>query len=387
MPEPSASLFRAGAAALAFLVMSPVRAEDPAVLPGDNIWNVPVDTLPVDSNSAAYVNSIGLSGRLHPDFGTFWEDAPIGIPYVFVPGTQPKLPVDFDYAGESDAGPYPIPDDPPIEGGTNSTGDRHILIIDRDNWILYELYYAWPPGTPPASPTRWYAGSGAIFDLKSNALRPDGWTSADAAGLPIFPGLVRYDEVMVWSNIDHAIRFTAPQTREAYVWPARHHASSLTNSCYPPMGQRFRLKRDFDIGGFSGPNQVILRALKKYGMILADNGSAWYISGAHDPRWDDDLLGDLGQVRGSNFEAVSVSPLMIRADEGLTYPVLSATSTASGLEISWLTSATGYVLLASSDLHSTSAWAAVTNAVTTNSGFSGVALPPDAARRCFRLGR
>ncbi len=282
------------------------------VFPADNIWNAPVDTLPLDPNSAAYVATIGANAHLHPDFGSgTWEGEPIGIPYVDVPGTQPLVDVTFDYADESDPGPYPIPPDPPIEGGPDSDGDRHILIVDRDNCILYELYDAWPQ--PDGS---WSAGSGAVFNLNSHALRPETWTSADAAGLSILAGLVRYDEVAS-GEIRHAIRVTAPQTRREYIWPARHYASSLTGAQYPPMGQRFRLKADFDISGFSSEVQVILRALKKYGMMLADNGASWFITGEPDERWNNDVLvPQLHQVKGSDFEAVDVSSLMVDPDSG-----------------------------------------------------------------------
>ncbi|MFZ0931939.1 MAG: hypothetical protein WAN11_25295 [Syntrophobacteraceae bacterium] len=289
-----------------------------AVFPANNIWNSPVDKLPLDPHSAAYIATIGAHGTVHPDFGSGdWppgSDSPIGIPYITVPGTQPKVEVSFDYADESDPGPYPIPANAPIEGGPDSTGDRHVLVIDINNCILYELFSAYPQagGT-------WTAGSGAIFNLTSNALRPAGWTSADAAGLPIFPGLARYDEVAS-GEISHALRFTAPQTRKAYVWPARHYASSLTGTKYPPMGQRFRLKARFDITGFSPQNQVILKALKRYGMMLADNGSAWYISGVPDPRWNNDDLHDLDGVRGSDFEAVNVSSLMIGPNSAAAKP-------------------------------------------------------------------
>lgn len=283
-----------------------------AVFPVDNIWNTPVDTLPVDANSAAYVATIGASTSVHPDFGSgLWEGGPIGIPYVTVPGTQPRVPVTFDYDEESDPGPYPVPPDAPIEGGADSDDDRHVLVVDRDNCVLYELYYAFPVDGGSA----WTAGSGAVFDLSSHALRPETWTSADAAGLPILPGLVRYEEVAA-GEIRHALRFTVPETRHAYVWPARHYASDLTEPKYPPMGQRFRLKAEFDISGFSPNVQVILRALKKYGMMLADNGSAWYISGVPDERWDNDELRELRQLTGSDFEAVDVSALMIDVDSG-----------------------------------------------------------------------
>ena len=283
-----------------------------AVFPADNIWNVPVDALPLDGNSSAYVATIGADDYVHADFGSgTWDGGPIGIPYVDAPSTQPKVPVTFYYADESDPGPYPIPPDAPIEGGADSTGDRHVLVLERDNCILYELYDAWPQD----GGSSWTAGSGAIFDLNSHALRPDGWTSADAAGLPILPGLVRYDEVAA-GEIRHAIRFTAPQTRDAHIWPARHDASYLTEMQYPPMGQRFRLKSTFDISGFSPEVQVILQALKTYGMILADNGAAWYISGVPDERWDNDALHELHAVRGSDFEAVDVSSLMVDPDLG-----------------------------------------------------------------------
>jgi hypothetical protein len=281
------------------------------VFPANNIWNTPIDALPVHPNSAAYVNTIGAGDNLHPDFGAgLWQGAPIGIPYVEVPGSQPKVSVSFTYDDESDPGPYPIPADAPIEGGSNSDGDRHVIVIDRDNCLLYELFYAWPQ--PDGS---WTAGSGAIFDLNSNALRPDGWTSADAAGLPIFPGLARYDEVIAGA-INHALRFTAPQTQRAYVWPARHFASDLTGAQYPPMGVRFRLKASYDISGYSPDAQVILQALKTYGMILADNGSPWFLSGAPDDRWDNDVLNELKQVQGADFEAVDVSSLMVDPDSG-----------------------------------------------------------------------
>jgi chitodextrinase len=228
-----------------------------------------------------------------------------------VPGTQPKVPIEFDYADESDPGPYPIPPNPLIEGGPDSDGDRHVLVLDEDNCTLYETFYALPQ--PDGS---WQAGSGAVFDLRSNDLRERDWTSADAAGLPILAGLVRYDEVAA-GEIRHAIRFTAPQTRKEYIWPARHYASSLTGTNYPPMGQRFRLKASFDISQFSPQVQVILQALKKYGMILADNGSSWFISGAPDSQWNDDMLvNELKLVKGSDFEAVDESSLMVDPDSG-----------------------------------------------------------------------
>lgn len=281
------------------------------VFPADNIWNRRVDSLPVDARSAAYVTSISPTAGLHPDFGAgLWDGGPIGIPFVVVPGTQPFVPIDFVWYGdESDPGPYPVPASAPIEGGSNGSGDRHVLVVDSGNCTLYELYAAWPQ--PDGS---WQAGSGATYALTGNALRPADWTSADAAGLPILPGLVRYDEVASGA-IRHALRFTVPRTRRAYVWPARHYASSATDLSLPPMGQRFRLKASFDISGFSPTNQVILTALKTYGMFVADNGSSWYLTGAPDERWDNDDLHLLQTgVRGSDFEAVDESALMVNAD-------------------------------------------------------------------------
>lgn len=285
-----------------------------SIFPGNNIWNTRIDDLPEAANSDAYVNTIGRDRTFHPDFGAGeWppnSGAPIGIPFITVPGDQKKVAVTFDYADESDAGPYPVPPNAPIEGGVNGSGDRHVILLDSDNCMLYELFAAYPQedGT-------WQAGSGAIFDLQSHALRPDTWTSADAAGLPILPGLIRYDEV-AGGEIRHAIRFTAPQTQRAYVWPARHFASSLTGGEYPPLGQRFRLRADFDMSSYSPQIQVILLAMQRYGIILADNGSSWYLSGAPDERWDNDLLRELKQLTGGDFEAVDVSSLMLDADSG-----------------------------------------------------------------------
>lgn len=295
------------------------------MFPANNVWNVAIDTLPLDANSAAYVNTIGAARTAHADFGTVYAGAPNGIPFVVVTSTQPKVAVSFDYAAESDPGPYPIPSDAPIEGGSQSSGDRHVLIVDRDAGKLYELFAAYPNGDGT-----WRAGSGAVFNLDNNALRPSSWTSADAAGLPIVPGLVRYEEVVA-GELHHALRFTAPQTRNTYIWPARHQASNLTGIAYPPMGQRFRLKQSFDISNF-GPNvRVILRALKRYGMFLADNGSSWFLSGAPDPRWDDDELHQLSLLHGSDFEAVDESSLMVDPNSGATnvaQPLPAASATA-----------------------------------------------------------
>lgn len=287
------------------------------MFPVKNIWNVPVDQLPVHSQSAAYINTIGAGAEFHADFGSgVWppdSNSPIGIPYVVVSGNQPGVSVSFEYDDESDHVPYPIPPNPPIEGGPEGEGDRHILMLDADNCVLYELYHAYPAGDGVS----WTAGSGAVFDLYSHVLRPDGWTSADAAGLPILPGLVRYDEVES-GEIRHALRFTVPETQRAYVWPGRHFASDLTGLEYPPMGQRFRLQADYDISGFSPQAQVIAQAMKTYGLILADNGSPWYVSGAPDERWDNDVLHELDVIVGGDFEAVDVSSLIVDPNSGIT---------------------------------------------------------------------
>jgi|SRR5581483_6596848 len=278
------------------------------IFPADNPWNQDISREPVDPNSERLIASIGADKPLHPDFGTFWDGAPNGIPYVVVPGNQPRVPVTFEYADESDPGPYPIPSDAPIEGGYKGKGDRHVLVLDRDNWVLYELFEAFPLDRGK----RWKAGSGAVFDLKSNKMRPAGWTSADAAGLPILPGLVRYDEVVEQKKIEHALRFTARKTRRAYVYPATHFASPHTDANLPPMGMRVRLKAGFDISGFAPDCQIILRALQKYGMILADNGLDWFLSGAPDPRWSDERLHTLKRVKGRDFEVVKMGPLTTR---------------------------------------------------------------------------
>jgi hypothetical protein len=294
------------------------------LFPADNIWNTPVTDLPVDPQSEGYVASIGTEANLHADFGAgLYDGAPIGIPFVIVPADQPKVDVVLagfadepqPYADESDIGPAPIPVDAPIEGGPASQDDRHVIVVQEQSCTLFELYRA-----VPNADGSWSAVGSVRFDLESNDLRPAGWTSADAAGLPIFPGLVRYDEVVA-GVITHALRFTAPRTRDAYVWPARHDAADSDDPGLPPMGQRFRLKPSFDISGFSPRNQVILRALQTYGMILAENGSAWFLSGAPDSRWDnDEVQRELSQLRGSDFEAVDVSRLMQDAGSAAAGP-------------------------------------------------------------------
>jgi hypothetical protein len=256
------------------------------------VWNRPVSGLPVASNSAAMVSAIGLNAVLHPDFDAIGD----GIPYNIVTAATPTYTVSFQYASESDPGPYPIPSNPRIEGGS----DRHLISLDLGRCKLYELYAAHRAGSG------WAAGSGAVFDLRSNALRPAGWTSADAAGLPIFPGLVRYDEVLTGS-INHAIRFTAPSTC-GYIYPARHLTASPCSNL-PPMGLRLRLKASVDISGFGPHARVVLTALKRYGMILADNGSPWYISGAPDSRWNDSEMHVLQTLTGADFEVVDTSGL------------------------------------------------------------------------------
>jgi hypothetical protein len=283
--------------------------------PATNAWNTDISTAPVDTNSAALINSIGLGTGLHPEFGSgFYSGAIIGIPYVVVAGTQPKVSVLFvSYGDESDPGPYPVPIDAPIEGqtadGSPFGGDRHVLVIDRDSNLLYELANAYPQ-----SDGSWQASCGAVFHLDSNTVRPTvqpGWTSADAAGLPIFPGLVRYEEAAS-GVIHHALRFTVNSTRQAYVPPATHWASSITDPNLPPMGMRVRLKSDFIIpSAFTAETKAILQALKTYGMFVADNGGNWYITGAPDPRWDNDkLVSELGSVKGSNFEVVRMEGLV-----------------------------------------------------------------------------
>jgi hypothetical protein len=291
---------------------------DCPVFPRDNIWNTRIDHLPVDPRSKAYIATIGTEAHLHPDFGAGQSNsAPIGIPFVVVPMNQPKVAIHFRNFGdepaaaeESDPGPYPIPRNAPIEGGPASRDDRHVIVIQQGSCTLFELYKA-----VPNTNGSWSAVSAARFDLEGHELRNDGFTSADAAGLPIFPGLVRHAEVAA-GEIKHALRFTAPRTRKAYVWPGRHFASSDLNEALPPLGQFFRLRASFDISRFSPANQVILRALKTYGLILADNGSPWFLSGAPDPNWNDDQLRELRRVKGSDFEAVDVSSLRVEPDSG-----------------------------------------------------------------------
>jgi hypothetical protein len=283
------------------------------VFPADSVWNADISQLPVDPHSAAWLASMGAgSTNLHPDFGPSGDPStPYGIPYTVVTDAHPKVTVSFQYADESDPGPYPFGTDTPIEGGPNGTGDRHAVMIDSTTCTLYELYdaqYSAPGST---------AGSGAIWNLDSDALRPAGWTSADAAGLPIFPGLLRPDEVLAGA-VTHAIRFTAANTDTSYIWPARHEAGSASDPSLPPMGARFRLKASFDISGYSPETQVVLRAMQHYGLILADNGSNWYFQGAASNSWDSQLIAELKTMPASAFEAVDESSLMVDPDSGAT---------------------------------------------------------------------
>jgi hypothetical protein len=273
------------------------------VFPANNPWNQRVDKLPVSANSAQLISSIGLDAHVHADFGSGkWDGGPIGIPFDVVSSTTARRHVSFEYADESDRVRYPIPPHVHIEGGPHASGDRHAILVDKSSCRLYELYDL------RRTSHGWTAGSGAVWSLRSNHLRPAGWTSADAAGLPIFPGLARWDEVGR-GTIDHALRFTAPQTRRAYVYPARHYASSSNDPSLPPMGLRVRLKASVDVASFPKQARVVLRALQRYGMILADNGSPWYISGAPNRHWSNDQLHSLGRLTGADFEVVDTSSL------------------------------------------------------------------------------
>jgi len=274
-----------------------------AVFPANNSWNQRVDKLPVAADSAQLIASIGLHAPMHADFGSgTWDGGPIGIPFDVVSRNTPRSRVAFEYADESNRVRYPIPRHVHIEGGSHATGDRHAILVDKSACRLYELYDL------RHTSHGWTAGSGAVWSLRSNHLRPAGWTSADAAGLPIFPGLARWDEVSR-GVIDHALRFTAPQTRRAYVYPARHYASSSSDPSLPPMGLRVRLKASVNVASFPPQARVVLLALQRYGMILADNGSPWYVSGAPNRHWSNDALHTLGRLSGADFEVVDTSSL------------------------------------------------------------------------------
>lgn len=289
------------------VAIPPPGAGSCSVFPADNVWHSDISKLPVHPRSAAWKASMDSSStNLHPDFGSSGEPMPYGIPFTVVGASHPDVSLDFSYPDESDDGPYPFGDDTPIEGGS----DRHAIMIDKDTCTLYELFDAeYAPGGNST------AGSGAIWSLKSNALRPAGWTSADAAGLPIFAGLVRIDEVKA-GKVDHAIRMTAQQTDKSYIWPARHQAGAANDKNLPPMGARFRLKASFSTAGFRSDTKVLLAAMKKYGMILADNGSDWYFTGAASDDWSNDMLDELKSIPASAFEAVDASSLMISPSSG-----------------------------------------------------------------------
>jgi hypothetical protein len=274
------------------------------LFPADNVWHADVSRLPVHPRSGAYLAAMGPAAGIHPDFGSgTWEGGPIGIPYTVVGAGQPRVPVRFGYAAESDPGPYPIPPDAPVEGGPGADGDRHVLVVQAGSCRLYELFDAHREGGG------WRAGSGAVWDLRSNRLRPAGWTSADAAGLPILAGLVRYEEV-ARGRVDHAIRVTVDRSQAAYLWPARHHAGQAGASL-PPMGLRLRLKAGVDIGGFPTQARVILQAMRTHGLVVADNGSSGFIGGVPDERWDNDALRQLRRVTLADFEAVDTARLRI----------------------------------------------------------------------------
>ncbi len=329
------------AAAFAALpaLAAPPTVSGCTIFPANNYWNTPIDTLPLHPSSAAWVASVGNTAKLHADWGNVLADN-YGIPFATVPGSQPLVPIlpapDESYEDESDPGPYPIPPNAPIEGGPASTGDRHVLVIETANCVLYELYRA----TPVSGGTAWTATSWAKWPLGSNALRPAGWTSADAAGLPIFPGLVRYDEVAS-GEITHAIRFTAVNIwgRDAttgarqYLWPARHWSGNGTLATRPPMGARFRLKASFDVSPYSPETRVILRAFKKYGLVLADGGSNWFFQGVSDTRWPDAVFSELGSIAGSNFEVVDTAVMQVNPDSAqaqLPQSALTVAKTGAG---------------------------------------------------------
>jgi IPT/TIG domain len=317
--------------------------------PSDNLWNKDISSSPVDPNSANILNFIGNSIGLHPDFGAgLYNGSSMGIPYSVVDGSQSLIPINYtSYGSESDPGPMPIPLTAPIEGYPNpGSGDRHVLVLDSANCFLYELYSSYP------QTAQWNVGSGAVWDLLSDEQRPYTWTSADAAGLPIFPGLVRYDEVAAGA-IQHAIRFTVQSTSAGFVPPASHWASNSSNQYAPPMGMRLRLKSSFDVSGFSAANQVILNALKKYGLILADNGSSMYLSGAPDDRWDNSDLHNLGNVQTSDFDVIQMTPLYTSANvptghaPTVTQFTASAASVSSGspVTLSWQVSGAAYIII------------------------------------------
>lgn len=281
------------------------------VFPSDNVWHASIRHLPVDKHSKAWVRSIGKGDDLHPDFGPAYgaQPVPYGIPITYVSGSHRKVRVRFEYASESDHVRYPLGGDTRIEGGRNASGDRHALVVDKATCELYETF------DTRHGAHGWTAGSGAVWSLSSNKLRPAGWTSADAAGLPILPGLLRWDEVKA-GHVDHAIRFTAPTTSRHYLWPARHQAGSTSSWSVPPMGARFRLKASFPTKGYSRDTKVVLRAMKTYGLILADNGSPWYFQGEATKKWPSSLISQLKTIPARAFQAVDESSLRVSRNSG-----------------------------------------------------------------------
>jgi len=279
--------------------------------PANSIWHTDISSLPVYWRSSQWINHMSPTRKLHPDFGPSYgeQPAPYGIPITYVYGSHAKVSVKFDYAGESDRVGYPLGSDTKVEGGQWTSGDRHTVVVDRTNCRVYETWATRKSGTS------WLAGSGATWSLKSNALRPAGWTSADAAGLPILPGLLRYDEVAA-GKVDHAIRFTTNITNRLYMWPARHQAGSVSDITYPPMGARFRLKKGFPLSSYRADTRVVLTAMKTYGLILADNGSPWYFQGTADTRWAEGMLDQLKTIPASAFEVVNTNPLMVDRNSG-----------------------------------------------------------------------
>jgi len=317
--------------------------------PSDSLWNQDISSAPLDANSSAIISFIGSGTSMHADFGVGqYLGSTIGIPYLVVGGQQPPVAINFTaYGSESDPGPMPVPVTAPIEGYPNpGAGDRHVLVLDNSNCFLYELSSSYVSGNS------WNAGSGAVWDLLSNEQRPYTWTSADAAGLPIFPGLARYDEVAA-GKISRALRFTLQNSRAAFIPPASHWAANSSNSNAAPMGMRMRLKASFDVSGYSTANQVILNALKKYGMIMADNGSNLYLSGAPDDRWDNTDLHVLGQVSASDFEVLQMTPLYTQktVPSGAAPQITSFTAAASSISagaqvtLSWVVSGASYVIV------------------------------------------
>ncbi len=318
--------------------------------PSTNAWNQDISAAAVDPNSSTIVTSIGTGTTLHADFGAgTYNGSKIGIPYVIVDATQAFVPITFtSYGAESDPGPMPVPSSGPIEGDPMpGTGDRHVLVLSKDNCFLYELY-----GAYPGSNGSWSAASAAVWDTTATTQRPYTWTSADAAGLSVFAGLVRYDEVAA-GKISHALRFTVPNTRAAFIAPASHWASTSTDTSLPPMGTRLRLKSTFDISSYSTSNQVILKALKQYGMILADNGSSMYISGAPDDRWDNTDLSKLGTLKASDFEVVQMGTIYTSANIPAGSPPSIAsfsanpttTNATGGTTLSWSASNASYYVI------------------------------------------